>query len=212
MKSDEHYITGLKYINIPIADSENGWNDVSYSWYYLKKNYNIDTSFRVDYSAVIPYKYTARGMYLQEAPYEQALLVSCTEGCINLIILDLRPDSPTYLRHNAFIIKKAVETSVSVYIPRGCAYGFVTLEDNTHITFKTDNYINKKFEKTYNLLDPYYSLRVPYPDSQGERVLLSDLLADGKLVMSVRDRTARWIFDSADDKPENTDNYDEMSE
>ncbi len=192
-------VNGLKIISEPFVQRENCWNEISYSWYYLKKNYGVDTFFTVDFATRILPQYTAQGLYIQSAPYEQTLLISCVSGCAVIIIVDLREDSLSYLRYNRFILDDCPDRR-SVYIPRGCAYGFVTLVDNTQLDFKADNYCKMEFEKTYNLLDPYYMIKVPYPGRDGEDILLSTLLSQGKLIMSVHDRCAPWLVDVATPK------------
>ena len=67
------------------------------------------------------------------------------------------------------MLKNSDDYRQALYIPRGCAYGFVTLDNNTKLNFKTDNYCKPEFEITYNLLDPFFSIKVPYPESSGEK-------------------------------------------
>lgn len=189
------YIDGLKIINEPFVQRENFWNEISYSWYYLKKRYGIDTCFTVDFSSTIPLQYTARGLYIQKAPYEQSILISCVSGSAFVIVVDLRENSVSCLRQNHIMLKNSDDYRQALYIPRGCAYGFVTLDNNTKLNFKADNYCKPEFEITYNLLDPFFSIKVPYPESSGEKILLSTLLSQGKLTMSIHDRHAPWVVD-----------------
>jgi dTDP-4-dehydrorhamnose 3,5-epimerase len=79
-------------------------------------------------------KGTLRGMHYQVPPFEEAKIVSCTNGSIYDVVVDLRRDSPTY--------KKWVASELSeknfkmVYIPRGCAHGFQTLDDNSIVCYQ----------------------------------------------------------------------------
>ena len=59
-------IKGLVHISHEASTIANRWNRIIYSWYTLNKKYNIDTIFTVDAESIIPYKYTARGLYIQE--------------------------------------------------------------------------------------------------------------------------------------------------
>mgnify|MGYP005769235817 FL=1 len=190
------YIDGLKFINEPFVQEENFWNEISYSWYSLKKNYKIDTCFTIDLFAKIPFAYTAKGLYIQEAPYEQTLLFCCTSGSVLVVIVDLRENSKTYLRKNEFKLANNAEYRKFIYIPRGCAYGFITLEENSELHIKTDNYCKKEFEKTYNILDPFIEIKVPFPETNSEKILLNTLLSNGNLIMSMQDRNAPWLIDA----------------
>ena len=72
-------------------------------------------------------KGTLRGMHYQLAPFEEAKVVSCTRGAIWDVALDLRPESPTYLRWAA--AELAGDNRRMLYVPEGCAHGFQTLTD-----------------------------------------------------------------------------------
>jgi dTDP-4-dehydrorhamnose 3,5-epimerase len=79
-------------------------------------------------------KGTLRGMHFQKFPHSEVKLVRCTQGKIYDVIIDLRPESPTYK------LWKAVELSAAnrhmLYIPEGFAHGFQTLEDNTEVFYQ----------------------------------------------------------------------------
>lgn len=77
---------------------------------------------------------TLRGMHFQVAPHAEAKLVRCTMGAIYDVALDLRPASPTFLRYVAAPLSAA--NRQMLYIPEGCAHGFLTLEDNTEVLYQ----------------------------------------------------------------------------
>lgn len=77
---------------------------------------------------------TLRGMHLQAPPHEEAKLVRCTTGAIYDVVLDLRPDSPTFRRWMA--VELSAANRRMVYIPEGCAHGLLTLADNTEIFYQ----------------------------------------------------------------------------
>lgn len=90
------------------------------------------------------YKNVFRGFHFQEAPFEQAKLIKCLFGKILDIIIDIRPNSPTFKKQFQVILSK--ENQKQLFIPRGFAHGFLALEDSI-IHYKTDNYYNKESEK-----------------------------------------------------------------
>src|SRR5262249_31929113 len=76
---------------------------------------------------------TLRGMHYQLPPHREAKVVCCTQGAIYDVVLDLRPDSPTYLQWAAEEL--SAENRRMLYIPEGCAHGFQTLEDLTDLIY-----------------------------------------------------------------------------
>jgi len=76
---------------------------------------------------------TLRGMHFQVSPHEEAKFVRCTQGAFYDVVIDLRPASPTYKRWMGVELTAANRTLF--YIPPGLAHGYVTLVDNTEITY-----------------------------------------------------------------------------
>jgi dTDP-4-dehydrorhamnose 3,5-epimerase len=76
---------------------------------------------------------TIRAFHFQQAPHGQAKLVTCVSGAIWDVIVDLRKKSPTYLQWSATELKAG--GGQSVYVPSGCAHGFVSLEDNSTVAY-----------------------------------------------------------------------------
>src|SRR6266511_320404 len=74
-------------------------------------------------------KGTLRGMHYQIPPHEEAKLVRCTSGAIYDVAIDLRPTSPTFGAHAGAVL--SADNRAMLYIPEGCAHGFLTLEDDT---------------------------------------------------------------------------------
>src|SRR5437867_326014 len=77
---------------------------------------------------------TWRGLHYQDAPYEEAKLVRCTSGAIYDVIVDLRPDSPTFKEHVAVVL--SAENRRMLYIPERFAHGFITLENSTEVFYQ----------------------------------------------------------------------------
>jgi len=77
---------------------------------------------------------TLRGLHYQVTPFEQAKLVRCTQGSIYDVIVDLRVGSPTHGRWEALEI--TTKSRRMVYVPKGCAHGFMTLSDSTEVAYQ----------------------------------------------------------------------------
>jgi dTDP-4-dehydrorhamnose 3,5-epimerase len=76
---------------------------------------------------------TLRGMHLQLAPYEETKVVRCTRGAIFDAVVDLRPASPTLGQSSGLELR--ADVGGSVYVPTGCAHGFLVLEDDTEVEY-----------------------------------------------------------------------------
>ena len=77
---------------------------------------------------------TLRGLHYQAEPHAEAKLVRCTRGAIFDVALDLRPQSPTYLRWHATELSE--DNGDALFVPAGCAHGFQTLRDDTEILYQ----------------------------------------------------------------------------
>lgn len=86
-----------------------------------------------------------RGLHYQMHPFAQSKLTRVIEGSILDIAVDIRKNSPTFGKYIA--VKLSSKNMKQLYIPRGFAHGFIALEDETRILYKTDNYYNKDYER-----------------------------------------------------------------
>ncbi len=77
---------------------------------------------------------TLRGLHYQAAPYQEAKLIRCTRGAIWDVAVDLRADSPTYLAWAGFELTD--QNRAMLYVPEGCAHGFLTLTDGAEVTYQ----------------------------------------------------------------------------
>jgi dTDP-4-dehydrorhamnose 3,5-epimerase len=77
---------------------------------------------------------TLRGLHWQEAPYGEAKLVRCTAGAIHDVIVDLRPESPTFCHWHA--VQLSAENGRALYVPRGFAHGFQTVADGSEVLYQ----------------------------------------------------------------------------
>jgi dTDP-4-dehydrorhamnose 3,5-epimerase len=104
-------------------------------------------------------KGTLRGMHLQAAPYEEAKLVRCLQGAIHDVIVDLRPESDTYLEN--FAIQLTAGNYKALYVPEGFAHGFLTLEDETHVFYQMSEFYAPGHTRGFRWNDPAFHIHWP---------------------------------------------------
>lgn len=85
-----------------------------------------------------------RGVHLQKGEYAQAKLVSCLEGRVFDVAVDLREDSPTFGKW--FGVELTPENKLQLYVPRGFGHGFSVLSETAIFAYKCDNFYNKESE------------------------------------------------------------------
>lgn len=81
-------------------------------------------------------RHTLRGMHYQAAPHEEAKIVRVVSGTVYDVVMDMRRDSPTCGKWQGFRLDAA--SRKALYIPKGCAHGFLTLEDDTTVLYQMD--------------------------------------------------------------------------
>jgi dTDP-4-dehydrorhamnose 3,5-epimerase len=99
-------------------------------------------------------KGTLRGMHWQAPPCTEAKLVRATRGAILDVIVDLRPDSPSYLRHVA--VELTASNAQMLYIPKGFAHGFQTLEDDTEVFYQMSEFHAPDYARGARWNDPAF--------------------------------------------------------
>ncbi|MBK8211013.1 MAG: dTDP-4-dehydrorhamnose 3,5-epimerase [Rhodospirillales bacterium] len=104
---------------------------------------------------------TVRGMHFQIPPAAETKLVRCTRGAILDIIVDLRPESPTYLQHVA--VELNADNQRSLYVPERFAHGYQVLSDNTDTSYQVGEYYSPAHERALRYDDPRLGLTWPLP-------------------------------------------------
>jgi dTDP-4-dehydrorhamnose 3,5-epimerase len=105
-------------------------------------------------------KGTLRGIHHQAAPYPEAKLVRCTQGAIYDVVVDLRPQSPTFKRWIAVVL--TAENRNMVYVPEGCAHGFLTLKDQSEIFYQMSEFYHPESSRGVRWDDPAF--RIDWPE------------------------------------------------
>lgn len=124
---------------------------------------------------------TLRGMHFQLPPHAEAKTVRCTRGALWDVALDLRPDSPSYLRWVG--VELTGENRRMLYVPEGCAHGFQTLADETEAFYQVSSAYAPDAERGVRWDDPAFGIEWPaavsrvisdkdrsWPDYEPERV------------------------------------------
>jgi dTDP-4-dehydrorhamnose 3,5-epimerase len=106
---------------------------------------------------------TVRGMHYNAWPNEEIKLVRCTMGSIYDVIVDLRPDSPTVREHFAVIL--SAENRRMLYVPKGFAHGFQTLEDNTEVFYQISEFYEPAYSRGFRWNDPAFEIRWPVQET-----------------------------------------------
>ena len=102
---------------------------------------------------------TLRGLHYQEPPHAETKLVRCTQGAAFDVLLDLRPDSPTYKLWYGLEI--TAENRRAVYIPEGIAHGFQTLCDDTELLYSISSYYEPAAARGVRWNDPTLAIAWP---------------------------------------------------
>ena len=107
---------------------------------------------------------TLRGMHYQAAPHEEAKLVRCTAGAVYDVIVDLRPSAPTLTRWEA--VELTAHNHRMLYVPEGLAHGFLTLVDDTEVSYQISEAYRPELGRGIRWNDPAFEIAWP------ERVLV----------------------------------------
>lgn len=109
-------------------------------------------------------KGTLRGMHFQFPPAAETKLVRATRGAILDIIVDLRPESPTYLQHVA--VELSADNGRSLYVPERFAHGYQALEDGTETSYMVGEFYTPGAEGGLSPTDPRLGLKWPLPTTE----------------------------------------------
>ena len=104
---------------------------------------------------------TLRGLHYQLPPHAEAKFVRCTRGAIFDVIVDLRRDSPT---HTQWIgAELTADNGLMLYVPEGCAHGYLTLADDTEAYYLTSSLYSPDGARGAHYKDPAFGIAWPEP-------------------------------------------------
>ena len=121
-------------------------------------------------------KGTLRGMHYQVEPAPEAKLIYCTRGALFDVVVDLRPESPTYLKWQSVELRP--DDHRMLYVPERCGHGYQTLEDNTELFYLASQYYNANAARGVRFDDPAFGIKWPLePAAMSEQDVSWPLLA-----------------------------------
>lgn len=104
---------------------------------------------------------TVRGLHYQAPPSAEAKLLRCIRGAIHSVLVDVRPDSPTFLSHASFELR--ARDHLAVYVPEMVANGMQTLEDDSEILYHVSEFYAPETERGLRFDDPILAISWPLP-------------------------------------------------
>lgn len=141
MKRNTFDISGLFHIEtIPFVDERGIFVKTFHQEIF--EEFKIENNFKEEYYS-ISHKNVLRGMHFQLPPYDHAKMVYCTRGRIIDVALDLRKHSGTFGKYK---IIELSEGSGVVFIPRGFAHGFLSIEESSTVCYKVETIYNKEHD------------------------------------------------------------------
>lgn len=151
LKIEELEIEDVKLVTPPRFGDARGFFSETYNAARFKEA-GIEADFVQDNHSYSAPAGTVRGLHYQKPPYAQAKLVRVLRGSIIDVAVDVRPGSSTYGKWVS--AKLSAENGVQIFVPRGFLHGFATLEPDTEIAYKVDNYYSKECDGAVFWNDP----------------------------------------------------------
>lgn len=121
-------------------------------------------------------KSVLRGLHMQSGIAAEDKLVTCLRGSIFDVCVDMREESPTYLQWAGMTLSE--ENGTALYIPKGCAHGFLTVTDDTQVLYFISQHYTPSAETGYRFDDPAFGIEWPNP---------------GPYIMSEKDKNWEYI-------------------
>jgi dTDP-4-dehydrorhamnose 3,5-epimerase len=104
---------------------------------------------------------TLRGMHYQVPPAAETKLVRCTKGAIYDVIIDMRPDSPTYMQHIG--VELTADNRRALYVPELFAHGYQALTDDAEVVYQVGEFYTPGYERGIRYDDPAFEIEWPMP-------------------------------------------------
>jgi dTDP-4-dehydrorhamnose 3,5-epimerase len=124
----------------------------------------LETAFVQAYVSVTRLRGTIRGLHYQVPPAAEAKLARCVRGALQDVIVDLRHNSPTFMRHCS--IELTAEDRRSVYVPALCAHGMQALTDDVELFSQSSAFHAPEHERGVRFDDPAFGIHWPLPVSE----------------------------------------------
>jgi dTDP-4-dehydrorhamnose 3,5-epimerase len=160
MKFTETKLKGAFIIDLEPRSDERGF----FSRSFCQKEFEAHGLKTTIAQANISFNYrrgTVRGLHFQFPPAAETKFVRCSRGAIVDVIVDLRPESPTYLEHVA--VELTADNRRGLFVPERFAHGYQVLEDNTETTYQVGEFYTPSAESGLRYSDPRLGIEWPLP-------------------------------------------------
>lgn len=151
-------LEGAYLIELEKKEDERGF----FARFFCTKEFekeNLEKGFVQVNNSFSEKKGTLRGMHYQLAPKAETKLVRCIKGSLYDVIVDLRPDSKTFMQ--SYGAELTAENRMMMYVPRGFGHGFITLEDHTEALYMVSEFYSPEHERGLCFDDP--ALKISWP-------------------------------------------------
>jgi dTDP-4-dehydrorhamnose 3,5-epimerase len=158
MKFTETKLKGAFVIDLEPRGDDRGF----FARAFCQKEFEAHGLKAVIAQANISFKYrkgTVRGLHFQFPPAAETKFVRCSRGAIVDVIVDLRPESPTYLQH--VMVELTAENRRGLFVPERFAHGYQVLEDNTETTYQVGEFYTPAAESGLRYSDPRLAIEWP---------------------------------------------------
>lgn len=143
MEIETTFIEGLRVIHLNKIEDDRGSFVKTFNKDFFINN-ALEYNFHESYFSISK-RDVIRGMHFQIPPFDHTKLVYLNRGKIIDVVLDIRKNSPTFRKHHS--IELSSNNPKLVYIPTGCAHGFLCLEDDTIVTYLQTSVYSKDFDQ-----------------------------------------------------------------
>ena len=165
----ETYLAGAYIIDLEPFQDERGF--FTEAWNHERAlQHGVNAQFKRSNISLNTKAGTLRGLHAQKEPYAETKLVRCVQGTLYDVMVDMRPESTTYLQWMG--VELSAENLRALLIPRGFLHGFQTLVDNTMVFYQTDGTYNPEAEYGVRFDDP--ALNVQWPSAPGRIISPKD--------------------------------------
>jgi dTDP-4-dehydrorhamnose 3,5-epimerase len=158
MRFTETRLTGAFIVDLEPRGDERGF----FARSFCQKEFEAHGLKPLIAQANISFNYrtgTVRGLHFQFPPAAETKFVRCSRGAIVDVIVDLRPESPTYLQHVA--VELTAENRRGLYVPERFAHGYQVLEDGTETTYQVGEFYTPAAESGLRYSDPRLAIAWP---------------------------------------------------
>ncbi len=158
MKFEPTKVAGAHLIQLEKREDDRGF----FARFFCQDEFlahGLETSFCQINNSLSRTRGTLRGLHYQLPPAAEVKVVRCLSGALYDVVLDLRPSSPTF--RSWFGAELTAENRAMMYVPRGCAHGFITLEPDTEALYLVSDKYNPNSERGIRFSDPAFSVAWP---------------------------------------------------